>query len=288
MVQKIKDIDSKSMKPVESKKSGKEKQEPKNFKLKTEREIATDFAAKVYKRFDKIIKSIILFGSTAKQTNVPGSDIDIIIVVDDSTVRFNDEMIVWYREELGKIVQQNPYKKELHINTVRLTTWWNDLQRGDPVVINILRYGEPLLDFGGFFTPLKILLQEGRIRSTPEAIYIALERVPAHILRSKNSELGAIEGVYWAFVDSAHALLMAIKISPPSPEHIPSLLTENFVNKKLLRTRYVDWYRDLFDVHRRIVHGEIRNLPGHIIDEWQVRAEEFFKEVLKLINQLIS
>jgi len=36
--------------------------------------------------------------------------------------------------------------------------------RGEPVVMNIIRYGEPLVDFGGFFTPLKVLLQKGKIR----------------------------------------------------------------------------------------------------------------------------
>jgi len=38
-----------------------------------------DFAVKSYKVFDRIIKSIILFGSTVKQTSNSDSDIDIII-----------------------------------------------------------------------------------------------------------------------------------------------------------------------------------------------------------------
>ena len=32
---------------------------------------------------------------------------------------------------------------------------------GDPVVINILRYGEALIDYGGFFNPLKSLFFSG-------------------------------------------------------------------------------------------------------------------------------
>jgi len=41
---------------------------PKNIptlQLKSEQEIATDFATKTYQKFDKVIKSIILFGSGA-------------------------------------------------------------------------------------------------------------------------------------------------------------------------------------------------------------------------------
>ncbi|MDP3027619.1 MAG: nucleotidyltransferase domain-containing protein [Nanoarchaeota archaeon] len=257
------------------------------LQLKSERDIAMDFSMKAYQRFDKMIKSIVLFGSTIKQTNVVGSDIDIIIILDDASVKFDEELIVWYREELRKIIEANPYKKDLHINTVKLTTWWQDLTRGDPTIINIIRYGEALIDFGGFFNPLKILLQEGKIHTTPEAIYSSLSRVPNHILRSKLAEISAIEGCYWAFVDSAQALLMAIKILPPSPEHISMLLKENFVDKKLLKMQYVIWYRDLHDLHRKIMHREIRDLPGDIIDNWQERSEEFLKIVLKLIGEII-
>ena len=68
--------------------------------------------------------------------------------------------MAWYREELGKIITGNPYRKSLHVNTVKLSTWWDDMMKGDPVVINVLRYGDALIDFGGFFNPLKILLKE--------------------------------------------------------------------------------------------------------------------------------
>ena len=111
------------------------------LKIKKESEIALDFATKVYKKFDKAIKSIILFGSTVKQTAVAGSDIDIIIVIDDVSIKWDRELIAWYREELDKILKLNPYPKSLHINTIKLSTWWEDLIKGDPVIINILRYG---------------------------------------------------------------------------------------------------------------------------------------------------
>lgn len=296
---------SKQVKPIEPKikkslkKTIKIHKKPKNsnikilnqknptLRLKTERDIAMDFAEKAYKRFDKIIKSIVLFGSQTKGTNVAGSDIDIIIVIDDATTRFDETLIAWYREELGKLVQQNPYKKDLHINTVKLTTWWQDLVRGDPTIINIIRYGETLIDVGGFFKPLKVLLQEGKIKTTPEATFTCLNRVPGHIMRSRLAEIGAIEGCYWAMIDSAQALLMAIKVLPPSPERITLLLKQHFVDKKLLKMKYVTDLRDLYNLHKQIVHGEIKNLDGDIIDIWQQKSEDFFKVVLKLIDDII-
>ena len=256
--------------------------------LKTESDIAMDFATKAYKKFDKIIKSVILFGSVAKKSEVIGSDIDIIIVIDDATINWDQELIAWYREELDKILRTNPYKKSLHINTVKLSTWWEDLMRGDPVLINILRYGEAMIDFAGFFEPLKYLLIKGKIKSTPEAIYSCLQRAPMHLIRSKTSELNSIEGLYWAMVDSAHAALIAANVPPPSPEHIPVNLKDTFVNSGKLKMKYVVWYRDLLVLHKKITHGEIKDLKGIEIDQWQERTEEFLNVMAKLVDEIVG
>jgi predicted nucleotidyltransferase/uncharacterized protein (UPF0332 family) len=264
---------------------------PKNaptLQLKKESDIAMDFATKAYKKFDKLVKSIVLFGSTVKQTTVSGSDIDIILLIDDVSVNWNEELIAWYREELEKIIKSNPYQQSLHINTIKLSTWWEDLMRGDPVVLNVLRYGEAMIDLAGFFNPLKSLLLKGKIKSTPEAIYSALQRAPLHIMRSKVSELNAIEGLYWAMVDSAHAALIAADIPPASPEHVSVDLKTNFVDNGKLKMKYVVWYRDLLVLHKKIAHGEIKNLKGVEIDAWQDRAEEFLETMANLVKDLIE
>ena len=258
------------------------------LQLKKESDIAMDFATKVYKKFDKIVKSVILFGSATKQTTVTGSDIDIIIILDDVAVNWDQELIAWYREELEKLVKRNPYQGSLHINTVKLSTWWEDMMRGDPVVINILRYGEAMIDMAGFFNPLKNLLIKGKIKSTPEAIFSALQRAPIHIARSKIAELNAIDGLYWSMVDSAHAALIAANVPPASPEHIPGDLKENFVNTGKLKMKYVVWYRDLLVLHKKITHGEIKNLKGVEIDDWQDRAEEFLEVMANLVKDLVE
>jgi len=258
------------------------------LQLKSERDIAMDFATKCYKRFGKSIKSIVLFGSTAKRTATAGSDIDIVLIIDDVTVNWDQELVGWYREELDKIIKSNPYEKDLHINTIKLTTWWDDLLRGDSVVINILRYGEAMIDLAGFFEPLKFLLMHGKIRPTPESIYTSLQRAPLHIQQSKLAELGAIEGLYWAMVDSAHAALIALNVSPPSPEHIPSDLKEHFVNTGKLNVKYVAWYRDLLMLHKKIVHKEIHDLKGVEIDDWQQKTQEFLDMMVKLVKDIVG
>jgi len=268
-------------------KKGKSKK-PETFQLTTERDIAMDFAVKVYKKFNEMVKSIVLFGSSAKKLSTSTSDIDIILIIDDVSIKWDQELVVWYRDNLGDIIKANPYKRSLHINTVKLSTWWSDLIRGDPIIVNILRYGDPLIDTGGFFTPLQVLLKQGKIKSTPESIYTLLQRAPTHLSRTRGSLLSAIDGLYWAMVDSAHAALIAAKISPPSPEHISEILYENFVKTKLIKSDYVDDYRNLHLIAKDIVHGKRIQVSGKEIDEWIIKTDNFVRQMAELVDKLIE
>lgn len=257
---------------------------------KTSKDIAIDFAEKVQKKFDRIVKASVLFGSqtTAKNNATSGSDIDIVLIIDDASIEWDLELISWYREELGKLIAAQKYSHELHINTVKLTTWWEDLLHGDPVVVNMLRYGEALIDYGGFFNPLKSLLAQGKIKSTPEAVHAALRRAPWHVARSKIAEMSAIEGVYWALVDSAQAALMTAGRMPPSPEHIPELLKETFVDAGMLKMNYIKDFAELTNLHKAIAHQRVMDIKGHEIDSWQDFAEKFIGEMTRIINYLLE
>jgi len=256
--------------------------------LKSEKEIAMDFAVKAHKKFDRLIKASILFGSQAKNQASLGSDIDIIFIIDDASINWDLELISWYREELAKLTALDSHTKDLHINTMKLTTWWRDLMYGDPVVINIIRYGEALIDSGGFFNPLKSLLLQGKIHSTSEAVYSALQRAPQHLARSKSAGLGAIEGVYWTIIDSSQAALMMAGKVPPSPEHISEMLKETFVDNGMLKMSFAKSARDIYNLHKAISYGNAPHIKGADIDSWQEIAESFMLEMNRIINELIK
>jgi predicted nucleotidyltransferase/uncharacterized protein (UPF0332 family) len=258
------------------------------LQIVSERDIALDFATKVYSNFDQMVKSIILFGSSAKKVSLPDSDIDVVIIIDDVAIAWDETLIAHYRESLGNLVKENPYRKSLHINTVKLSTWWADLLRGDPVVINVLRYGDALIDRGGFFEPLKVLLKEGKIKSTPESIYTLLQRSPTHLFRAREAMLAAVDGFYWSAVDAAHAALIADNVMPPSPEHIPEIMDEHFVKKKLLHKKYVNYYYGLHNLSKEIAHGRLRHISGKELERLQDESDKFLGEMAKLVDKLID
>ena len=253
-----------------------------------EREIALDFATKVYKKFEQTVKAIILFGSSVKKEATLDSDIDVIIIIDDVSIIWDEELIATYREELGKIIQTNPYRKALHVNSVKLSTWWQDLMTGDPVVMNVLRYGDALIDHGGFFIPQKALLQAGKIKSTPESIYNLLQRAPLHLARARSSLLGVIDGLYWACVDSAHAAIIAANIPAPSPEQIEQILKDNFVKKGLCKSNYSDFYGEIFALSKEIVYGKLTDVAGKKIDDLRAKTDGFVGQMSKIVKDLTA
>ncbi len=257
-------------------------------RFRTDKEVAMDFATKVQRKFDHLIKATILFGSQTTGDVKPGSDIDLIIILDDASINWDMELTAWYREELGKLIAEQNYGRDLHINTIRLTTWWQDLMRGDAVVLNIIRQGQVLIDIGGFFSPIKSLMMQGKIHSTPEAVYAALQRSPYHLTRSKMALLGSLEGVYWCMVEAAQAALITLGKLPPSPEHVTKMLHENFVETGVLKSEFVKWYNDIFILHKKIAHGEIRMVKAQDIENWQNRAEAFMKKMVDIIDRLIE
>ena len=162
------------------------------------------------------------------------------------------------------------------------------MMRGDPVVLNVLRYGDALIDFGGFFNPLRILLKEGKIRLTPESIYTLLQRAPRHMTRAKQSMLAVVDGLYWTMVDASHAALIAANVMPSSPEAIPGVLTEQFVKTRKLDKKYVGYYSEIHTVAKDIVHGKLTSIKGKYLDEWFAKTDAFLGEMAKLVDSLIE
>jgi len=75
---------------------------------------------------------------------------------------------------------------------------------------------------------------------------------------------------------------------PPSPEHIPEMLREEFVEHGMLKMGYVRAMKDLYALHKSIVHRQLANIDGKIIDGWQETAEKFLGEMTRIIDVLLG
>lgn len=247
-------------------------------------ETARKFASKIYNEFGTFIKGIILFGSSTQAPNSLKKDIDILIILDDITVKFSRELIETYRIITEKCVADVAPDK-LHIQSMKFSQFWEYARVGDPVAINIIRSGVALVDTG-FFDPLQALLDQGRIRPSDESIYTYFTMAPESLHRSKQHILSATVDLYWGAVDAAHAALMRVGEVPPTPEHVADLLERKLVSSRHISKKCADIMRKLYVLYKKIVHRDIKEISGRQYDEYRREAVFLVTEIKKMLEKI--
>lgn len=244
--------------------------------------IAYEFAKRMHAEFGDFLKAIVLFGSTVKRAPNKRGDVDILAIVDDVTVTPTQELVEAYRIIVEKLVTD--VSTRLHVTSVKLSTFWEYIRAGDPIGMNILRDGVALLDTG-FFDPLRALLVRGRIRPSEEAVWTYFARAPRTLHNAKWHILQAVVDMYWAVIDSAHAALMAIGETPPSPDHVAALLEEKLIRPSHLHKKYAATVTKFYELQKKIIYREIREIKGQQLDTLLKEAQEFVEKVDELINK---
>jgi predicted nucleotidyltransferase len=240
------------------------------------------FANEIYKEMGSLIRAVVIFGSSARKTTTTKSDIDILVVLDDTTLNLSPEVVEAYRVIINKTIVK--VSTRLHITTLRFTSFWEYMRNGDPIGINILRDGVAIID-SGFFEPLQMLLKKGKIRPTSESIWTYYIRAPNTLQNSKWHLIQATLDLYWGVIDAAHAALMKHGEIPPTPEHVADLLEQKLVKKKLLEHRYVTTMRHFYKIMKMIVHREIKQIKGCEYDKYYVAADDFVRRMRRFIDE---
>jgi predicted nucleotidyltransferase len=237
-----------------------------------------EFSKRLHKEAGDLVKGIVLFGSAARRKQ-NSNDIDILLILDDTKFVLTSELVEAYRIITEKIIYE--VSPRLHITTLKYTTFWEYVRNGDPIAVNILRDGVPIVDHG-FFDPLQHLLRQGRIRPSMESIWTYHERAPKALRNSKAHLLQATLDLYWAVMDSAHAALMYHNVIPPSPTHVPELVKQHFGNR--LTKRNIDIVEKMYNFSKMIVNQSITEVKGKEFDRLMEDCEDFVKEARKLIK----
>ena len=227
------------------------------------------------------MKTVALFGSVYKQKEGKDSDIDIMIILDDCSIDLTKNFLNWFNVEVANLIKKINHR--LHVNTVPLTVFWDNVKAGEPIAINVLRYGVPLIDTG-YFEPMQFLLKKGRIKPTYEAISNCMTRAPWHITRANGKMLNAVVDLHWTMVDSAQAALMEAGHVPPSKENIPNALTKTFVKKGKLSKKFVDDFIVVYNIAKKVEHGSLTQILGKDYDNYKKKAESFYKKMKKFVK----
>ncbi len=265
-----------------------------------ELDLAYEFATKIHEELESFIKALVLFGSVARKRSrrkfsgdgegVEGKiqaedsegDIDILLIVDDVSLELTRELVQTYRLIVERTIRD--VSTRLHVITLKFTSFWEYVRSGDPVAVNVLRDGVPIIDTG-FFEPLQVLLSQGRIRPTPESVWSYFKKAPMSLKSSENHITQAVLDLYWAVIDSAHAALMKVGEIPPSPEHASEMLRKKLVKPGVIEPKYADVMEKFYNLMKDVTRGEKKEMRGERYDELYDEAKDFVKEMKDFLEQ---
>lgn len=248
-------------------------------------QVLKKFTKEVLKKYGPVIRSIVLFGSTARGGFKKHSDIDIFIIVDDTRTKITPIFREQLEDDLDRIAKKCDKRMSVQ-QPYMLTEFWRLVREGHPIIFNFIREGVPVFD-RDIFLPIKRLLQMGEIRPSQEAVEKFIERGPKRIRRVENAKMYMIvEDCYYAMLESAQAVLMFLGKIPPRPSDAPDAMRKELVKMKLVDEKYIKDLDDVINLRKRVEHKEIKHVSGVDVDLWLKKTNKFIKKMQNAIMQI--
>lgn len=247
----------------------------------------------VLKRFEKYIVTYVLAGSMVKGQATPTSDVDVVVVIDDTDVKKMTRAEL--RDKLRGIItsmtieagEMTGIRNKLSIQVYILTDFWEMIRESNPVCFTFLRDGVPLFD-RGIFMPWKQLLKMGKIKPSAEAIdlFVSSGEQTLERIKFKLKQI-ATEDFYWSIHSPTQAALMLYGVPPPAPKETVSVVREILVKKEgLLEDEYADILERVIKIYKDMEHGVEQKFTGKDLDKLLTDCEKYMKRLKKLFTQI--
>lgn len=247
--------------------------------------IATRFKDEVLKKYKDVVKAVVIFGSFVRKDFHERSDIDLLVIIDDTMARFTPEMKLNFDDDIYNIGKR--ISEDIVVQPAwTLTEFWDMARIGHPLLYTIVRDGWALYDTG-FFIPIRKLLETGRIPTTLEAVEKFMEAAPQKINRVETGKLYMVaEDLYYAVLNSSQAVLMYLGQNPPTPKHTPGDVREHMVKSGLLEEIYLNDLENIIEFRKKVEHKEIKDISGQQLDEFIQKTKNFVSRMEQLLQHL--
>lgn len=241
-------------------------------------EVVDLFIEKLLSKYENLI-SVCLIGSRLNSNYDKSSDLDIIVLLDNTQLNIDEENMKFEIKELAASVDNI-----IHCQIMFLTNFWNYVNNGSPITFTMLRDAKVYYDTG-FFETLQKLLHAGFIKPKTEdaerQLFIAkqLMKMTYHSINK-----GLLDNLQGAVVSATQSLLMQMGREPPAPKQIPEAIKE-LVDKKIIDEEYYLIARKIIQVFKDIEHGKRGNLDAKELQIMYNYTNKFMIKMEELIQR---
>ncbi len=241
-------------------------------------------------KYKTVIKSVYIAGSAVRKDFVKGSDIDVLVIIDDTRDKFDPRVVDLINMDLREIskMAMDKDKLDLHIQAPKpLSVFWDMIRSGQPWIITQMKDALVLYDPSGYIRPIQSLMNQGKLSGTKERAQALINDAPKKLAEARKIFLEEITSdLLSAMVESAQSVLMFAGVAPPAAKNIGKELSDRFVKTKIISPKIVQDYENIYELTRKIGHGEITHISGKEIEKHLGVVAEFIESMEKLFNVL--
>ena len=246
----------------------------------------------VQRTFDRYVTSYVIYGSLVRGTASEDSDVDVVVIIDDTDVKRMSrmELLEKLRAKIYDYVREATalagVRNKLEPQIWLLTDFWQRVKDAEPVAFTFIRDGIPFYDRGTFL-PWKRLLLMGRIKPSPEAIEQYMKEADVTEERVKRRLLDAMIDVYYGIVTPTQAMMMLVGEAPPVPKTLVSDVKRVLVDKeKVMTLKDLKILEKAVHLFKQYEYGKLKDFPGNEIDKFLKEFQDYMKMIKEMRKKL--
>ncbi len=213
---------------------------------------AERFSVLARRKLGNMVKGIAVIGSLARGDFTPGSDIDVLVVVDDTQRDIPDELkekLLAILVDLGKKID-----KKMQVQLHTLTEFFQFAKEGDNIIYNFLRHMKPVYD-GGILKPMQRLLKAGEIKPTKEAMARSLDGAEFYLKKIEQYVEWILERYYRAVTWATNAFVMSLGEKPVAVPEMPIVL-KKYADQGLIDGALAGVAAEVIQKFKAVEHGD--------------------------------
>jgi len=235
------------------------------------------FTRTIKKMHGDIIKSVLIFGSAARNDMKKTSDIDVWVVADDTATKGIEDLLK-IRTQLQLTGQE---MKDIHVQMNGLTEFWNWMKTGSPELFNFLRDGLVIYDTG-FIKPVQRMLKMGLFPPSDETVSLKTKSCEGLVKRVEASWKADVFDLRYAATDICQAVIMHFYKEMPDHKRMAEFF-EKLVKEKGLEKEYIQKYQDLNKLWKDLDH-KIIETPN---PEYVAKADKLARGIIERMRKLL-